>query len=772
MAGGKGDRLKPVSLELPKPMLSLFGRPILEHILLLLRRHGITQVCVTLHHLPQVVMDCFGDGSRLGMSLTYLVEDPALGTAGGVGACREWLGDEDFLVVSGDVISDFDLSRAIEFHCDRGAEGTILLTQTDSPLEYGLVLTNEDGRVTRFLEKPSWGQTVTNLVSTGIYLLSPQAAARIPKGQRFDFAGDLFPRMLESGSALYGCCVGGYWNDIGDWRSYLRCSTDALCGKVKLDMGLPQQAPGVWSREAVPPDVTVIPPCWLGEKAELGTGCLIGPYTVLESGAEIGSRALVQRSILHSGSKVGERGTVYGAVLCANAVAERDTVLNEGVVLGEWAAARERAVLLEGVRLWNGRVAPAGSRLSCSLTNRSQSGLLTFSDGGVIQGRLGEDIGPEGLVSIGSVLGSMGKAALGHWGGMGARMLAQAAASGAAAAGGTVLTHDLECAAQSAWLVQRHQLPVSLFIQQEGERVFLHFFGRDGLALGRARERSIEQALRQGEFPRMGAGRMGETEHLPITPAAYCLDAVQRSRLGKGAVRTLTVAVPGDSPEDRGLRRCLELLGCTVTTNWRRGIPAFGAEHGGAYLTAQDERGSLLEPEQLLPLLCLIEMENGAGRVAVPDGASAACDLVAAGFGGECLRLGRDGEKARTLYAAQPWLWDAAFGAVRILSRMALTGETLEGLMAKTPRFSTRKREVHLKGDRARVMMELARDSKLRPEGEGLRIRTGNGWVYLVPLIRRPSVRVLAESPDMELAAELCDLYVGRVLREDRKIRG
>ena len=162
-------------------------------------------------------------------------------------------------------------------------------------------------------------------------------------------------------------------------------------------------------------------------------------------------------------------------------------------------------------------------------------------------------------------------------------------------------------------------------------------------------------------------------------------------------------------------------------------------------------------------------MEDGGGRVAVPDGASAAVDLVAAGFHGTALRLGRDGEQALSLYAALPWLRDAAFAAARICSRMGSSGEKLEALMSKTPRFSSWKREVPLHGNRGLLMQTLA-EGKAAAGGEGVRIHTGNGWVYLVPLARRSALRVVGEGPDLEIAAELCDFYAGRVAQLDRAI--
>lgn len=772
MAGGEGTRLRPMSLGMPKPMTPLFGRPVMEHIIALLKRHGVTDICVTLCYKPELVMDHFGDGGALGVRLTYFVEEKPLGTAGSVKACARQLGEEDFLVVSGDAVCDFDLSGAIEFHRERKAAATLLLTPRESPLEYGLVVTDGEGKILRFIEKPSWGQVVTNMVNTGIYILSPEAMRAVPEGQGFDFGRDLFPELLEQGSGLYGCDGRGYWCDMGDCGAYLQCTADALEGRVSLDLGLPELRPGVWSAGPIPEGVTAVAPCWLGPDVTLRPGAQVGPCAVLDRGAEAGARSVIRRSVLLPGAKAGEKASLYGAILCPGAVAEREAVLNEGAVLGENALAEEGSVLLEGVGLWPGLTAPARCRLAQSVTSGAQRPAVRFSDGGVITGTLGEDLGPEALMAIGSALGAEKQVGLGYWGGPGAQMLAQAAASGSSAAGAAVLRHDMETPAQAAWLSRRCSLPVSLYIQQEGERVYLHFFGSDGLSLGRERERKLEHALLKGESPRVGAGRVGEFLRAQLTPGEYAADAARQGGLRRGAMHTVTAAATGKSPADRSLRQSLSLLGCGVAEEWRKGIPAFWARRGGFYLAARDERGTELEPEQLLPLICMIELENGSGEVAVPDGASAAVDLVCAGLGGQALRLGRDGQRAREIYAAQPWLRDAAFAAARICARMSMTGESLEALMRKTPRFSARKREIPLSADRGKVMRELAREHSRDMEGEGLRIRTGNGWVYLVPLARRRALRVVAESADMELADELCDFYAGRCARADRAALG
>ena len=208
MAGGEGTRLRPLSLGMPKPMVPLLGRPVMEHIIGLLKRHGIDEIAVTLCYMPEAVQSYFGDGQKWGVRLHYFIEEAPLGTAGSVRACAPFLEGEDFLVISGDSVCDLDLTAAMEFHQAKRAQATLVLFRHPAPLEYGLVLTDEEQRVVRFVEKPSWGQVVTDLVNTGIYLLSPQVLEQIPPDRPWDFGKDVFPALLESGGGLYGVPAG------------------------------------------------------------------------------------------------------------------------------------------------------------------------------------------------------------------------------------------------------------------------------------------------------------------------------------------------------------------------------------------------------------------------------------------------------------------------------------------------------------------------------------------------------------------------------------
>ena len=769
LSGGEGTRLRPLTLTRPKPLTSLFDRPVVEHIIGLLARSGITDICLTLRYMSRAIMDALGDGSTLGVSLHYFPETEPLGTAGGVKRCMEVLGEEDFLVISGDAVCDIDLRCVMGFHQTRPSGATLVLHRHSAPVDYGLVLTDQEGRVEGFLEKPAWGEVLTDLVNTGIYILTPQAMAQVPEGKPFDFARDLFPLLLRQGVPLYGFEASGYWCDMGECQAYLRCAADALSGKVSLDLGAPRVRPGVWSLSPIPDDVQVVPPCYIGANVSIGSGSLIGPHAVLEAGSTVGRHSLVQRSVLQ-GAAVGQDCTLYGAVLCQGASVGDGAVLNEGSVLGQDSSVCRDAILLENVKVWPNRRVSQGTRLTVNLTAGGLREPLRFGDGGVLTGEVGDDLTVQTLHLLGNALGRRGALGLGHCGGSAARMLCHAAGSGASEAGGCVLYTDAPCPSSAAWFAASYSLSAFLFVQQAGSRVFLHFFDSRGLPLDRERERQLEGALLRGEVARMPAKRVGTWEPITGVSGAY---AAAAARYASPLARPLTVALPGGEDADRVLGQALELLGCTVVRERRDNTLALRAEHGGMRLRAWDEEGRELPPERLLTLCAMAELQRGVRRLAVPAAAPAAIDLLCSSQGTAVLRLGRDGPEAEELYQARPSLRDAVFAACLLCQRMAQTGERLHVLDRHAPLTSIRRSEVPLRGSRAAVMAALLRaEPAARAAGEGVRFPARDGWVYIAPLSRRSALRVVGEGFEAETAGELCAFYADLARKLDRPESG
>ena len=760
LAGGEGSRLRPLTLGRPKPMTPLFGKPVLGHILELLKRHGITEIAVTLRYLPAAVTDYFGDGTEYGVRLTYFVEETPMGTAGGVRRCMDFLGEEDFLVVSGDAVCDLNLTELAARHQSRRAAVSLALCRREEPLEYGLVRTADDGRVLGFVEKPGWSQVDTEMVNTGIYVLSRKAMDAVPEGREYDFGKDLFPSLLARGEPLYGWEVPGYWQDMGDCRAYLESVEDALKGRVKLSPGENHPAPA---------GVEVKDPCWIGARVSLAPGCRVGPYAALGDGSTVETGAVVERSVL-LGASVGEGAEVTGAILCRGSAVHRRAMVSPGAVLGEGAVVGAEAIVAPGVKLWPGQRVAEGAKATASLVSSAMGAPLKFSAGGAIWGTVGEELTPETLMALGALLGEGGQVGVGWAGGAGAEMLGRAAGCGIASAGGSALVSDAPCPSAGAWLGRHYALPFSLFIQQDGDQAELRLSGPDGLPIGRDVQRKLEGALLRGEGSRVPAGRVGCFETITGVRAGYAGEAARLARLSPLPLRPVEVLVPRGAGANDVLSAALTSLGCRVERGEGRGRPAFSADWGGFRLTAWDEEGRAISPERLLVLLALIEFQNGSGTAALPAWAPVAAETVAGHFGARLLRLGRDGEEAQRIWRERPWLWDGIFAACRICARMGLTGESLLALSQSAPRFATARGEVPLRSGRGRVMGRVLKsDPAARAQGEGVRTRAGAGWVYLVPLSGRQALRVVAEAANLETAEELCALFERRVRALDEK---
>ncbi|MGZ8765792.1 MAG: nucleotidyltransferase family protein, partial [Acidimicrobiia bacterium] len=225
LAGGEGTRLRPLTSNQPKPMLPMANRPMLEHIVRLLKDHGFDDIVVTVAFLANQIRNYFGDGSDFGVQMRYASEDSPLGTAGSVRNAAEQL-DDTFLVMSGDVLTDIDLTAFVKAHREAGAFGSIALKRVEDPVEFGIVITRPDGSIDRFLEKPTWGQVFSDTINTGMYVLEPEVFDFIPEAEVVDFSSDVFPAILKRGKPLLGHVVEGYWEDVGTLDAYVRAHTD------------------------------------------------------------------------------------------------------------------------------------------------------------------------------------------------------------------------------------------------------------------------------------------------------------------------------------------------------------------------------------------------------------------------------------------------------------------------------------------------------------------------------------------------------------------
>ena len=315
LAAGLGTRLRPLTYELPKPMMPVLGRPVMEHILRLLAKHGFDDVVANLHYFPDLIRDRFGDGSAYGLRLVYSYEPELLGTAGGVRNVREHFGDETFLIISGDALTDIDLGALWAAHKQQGGIATLALKRVDDTSQFGVVIVAEDGRIQGFQEKPDPAEALSNLGNCGIYVFEPEIFDYFPETEFVDWAMDVFPTLLAQDVSFYGHEFPDYWNDVGSLEEYRQGNFDALEGRVRVEMSQ--------NGAAAPGDAEVEGPVFIGEGCEIASGVRLTGPVVIGDGSRIGENSALRDTIVWPHTDVDPGTVLIGAVAGERPLAEK-----------------------------------------------------------------------------------------------------------------------------------------------------------------------------------------------------------------------------------------------------------------------------------------------------------------------------------------------------------------------------------------------------------------------------------------------------------------
>lgn len=334
LAAGVGSRLDPLTRNTPKPMVPIVNRPVSEHVVELLAKHGFDQIMMNLYHLGPQIESHFGDGSKLGVEISYSKEEELLGTAGAVKAVEEFF-DDTFIVIGGDDLSDIDLTRALEYHKSKKAVATIALSLVDDPSQYGIVMTTEKGRITRFSEKPKGEMIFGNAANTGIYLFEPRILELIPRGAFYDFGRDLFPLMIDLKEPFFGLLTSSYWRDIGGLSEYRAAHYDALGRKADLRILETESKRGIWMGNGVDiaDTASIEPPVLIGNGCRIEAGAQVLSNTVVGPGCVIEEGARVKESILWSGAQVQSGTTIEGCVVGYDCKVSSNAAVFDGVIV-------------------------------------------------------------------------------------------------------------------------------------------------------------------------------------------------------------------------------------------------------------------------------------------------------------------------------------------------------------------------------------------------------------------------------------------------------
>jgi mannose-1-phosphate guanylyltransferase/phosphomannomutase len=824
MAGGEGSRLRPMTANLPKPLLPVANRPIMEHVLRLLRRHGYDETVVTVQFLASLIRNYFGDGDELDMALRYATEELPLGTAGSVKNAEDALRGEPFLVISGDALTDIDLTEMVRLHRERGALVTVALKSVPNPLEFGIVITDADGRIERFLEKPTWGQVFSDTVNTGIYVMEPEILDHVADGVPVDWSADVFPALLKAGAPIYGYVADGYWEDVGTHESYLKAHADVLNRQVDVDIDGFELAPGVWVCEGaeVDPDAVLKGPILIGGYAKVEAGVELREYTVLGSNVVVKSGAFLHRAVLHDNVFVASHANLRGCVVGKNTDIMRGARIEEGAVVGDDCVVEEEAFLTVGVKVYPFKTIEAGAVVNTSVIWESRGQRNLFGPRGV-SGLVNVEITPELAVRLASAYATTLR--------KGSTVVAARDASRAAVALKRAVVSALTASAIDVRDLELSPTPVTRFETQhsdavggvmlrttpgDAQGVDIVFLDPPGADLSQAAQRRLERVFGRQEFRRAFPGEIAELTfpgrfldnysqellacvsvdeirdadlRVVIDTAGGAATLVLPTLLGRLGVDALTVngrldeIAPTETIVEhmRGLERLGELVSSSRA--------AFGVRFDpvGERLALIDERGELVHDERaLLVVMDLVAAERRAGAVALPVTTTRVAEQVAA-YHGCGVRWSTMSADDLSSAASEPEVIFAGDGRggfivpefsphvdgiaafVRLLGLVARTKLTLSEIDARIPQAHVVRRSVPTpwaaKGTVMRLVVEAAGSREIDTT-DGVRIVEPDGrWALVLPDPAEAVTHLWAEGADTAGATTLLEDWAQVVAR-------
>ncbi len=815
MAGGAGTRLRPLTTAVPKALLPIVGEPMLARVIHLLGRHKVDRCVVTLQHQASVVLKYFSVDHLDDVALRFLTEPRPLGTAGSVRYAQSWLADDDVLVISGDCLTDMDLTALHARHRETDADVTIAVARRDDPRSFGVVSMAEDGRVESLVEKPSWGEVAGDVVNTGVYVVHPRVLDLISVDSPSDWAVDVIPALLQAGARVHGHLTQGYWEDVGTLGSYMAAQRDVLDRRVDLGIDAFEVSPGVMiaTGAEVSPYADLRPPVYIGPFAKVEAEAVVGPYTVVGTNALIRSRSVVDHCVLHPNVFVGNDADLRGAIVGRASEVRHAVRLLEGAVIADGCTVMDGAVVGTDVAVYPGKTIDEGSVVDESVVWESPAQRQVFGDSGV-RGIVNVDMTPERIVRLAAAFATTlpkgATVSVGRDHSRAARALNRALAGALTAAGLNV--RDLR--AVTTALVRndtaRYSAGGVILRTTPGrpDSIDVLFLNERGGEVSTQQREAIDRVFTRKEFRRPLTADIGDisTPHRVLddyandVAAEINLDAIRVGHprlvldagggpgvnvlsmmMGRVGTDVLTLGAALDEnaaadqapARDAALRR---LAGLVVSSGAHLGARIGPA---GERLSVVDELGRVIDDgRMLLILLDLVAANRHSGVVAIPVTASRLAEQVAAYHGVGVRRIGAgsaalaavagqadailagDGRGRFVLPAVGPGP-DAVAALMMLLALMVGTELTLSQLNARIPATSVVSRTVTVPWHRRAAVMRTVRESagdRDLDTLDGVRILEADGsWCLVLPADDQALLTCYAEAADALTAVRLLD---------------
>lgn len=819
MAGGFGTRLRPLTMSIPKPMVPLMNVPMMGHIVNLLTSHHINDIVTLLYYQPEVVTSYFGDGSAMGVSMQYVLAAADYGTAGAVRNGAEHLG-ERFIIISGDVLTDFDISQALDFHIKRGSMATLLLTRHPNPLQFGIVMTDAQGKITRFLEKPSWGEVFSDTINTGIYILEPEVLDLIPYQRDFDFSKDLFPLMLRKNLPLYGYIADGYWRDIGNLNEYQIACMDVLEGKVKVSMPGERRGSAFMGHD-----------CRLSSSAQLSGTVLIGNNVTIGDGAQlhnvvlgnnvtIGDGAHITGAVLWDDIRIGERATLTNDVLCDRIHIGNDVVISENVFIAEGCVIGDGAQLMSNIKLWPHKTVEGGAMLNRSLVQEEKWLRELFTDAR-ITGLSNIEMNPEFAAKLGAAIGNAlgaGSVVVGSRDADNAsRMTHRAIMAGLMSAGLNVNDLQLTSIPQTRQELRNGKAAAGFHVRRsirQPNKTDIILFSSDGRDFASAKSKTIERFFFGEDIKRVDFSKVGTIRFPERSNEAYLnrfidvlnVDAIRNHHFRTmidyshglaasvfpqilGQLNCSVVAMNAYIDPERSFSDTMTDMeaeeGSTVMRSLGYEV-GFKIDAAAERIAIVDAQGKWYSPQRLLSIVVKLFLESHKETkqtIAVPVQTSTEVDIIAAQYDADVIRIKNTHSamieatqnkdisfvgdpRGRLIFPQFLFASDAMFSIAKIMEMVAITGLHIMDLERTLPRRIIMQRNVPCPWERKGTVMRKAMEyseSMDRQLIDGVKIFQASNSVLLLPDKELASFFVIAESDNEDEAHALTTEYAAKV---------
>jgi mannose-1-phosphate guanylyltransferase/phosphomannomutase len=827
MAGGFGTRLRPLTMNIPKPMVPIVNIPIMHRIITLLKKNGITDIVALVYYQPDVIMNYFKDGKDFGVNITYVRAEADFGTAGSVKNAENFIGEDEFIVISGDVLTDIDLSKAIEYHHDKKSKATIVITRVKNPLPYGIVIVRDSGEIIRFLEKPSWGEVFSDTINTGIYVLDPSVLEFIPYKQEFDFSKNLFPLLLEKKFPFYGYIAESYWRDIGTLNDYLEAHLDCLAGLVEIEI----------EGERIETPKGVI---YVGENVEVADYDRFEGVVVIGNNTRIGKKAKIINSVIGSFCEIEDECDIIDSVIWDRTKIKRrakltldvigyDNFIGEGAEINENVFISDRctignsAKLLPNIKLWPLKVVEDGSILSKSLVweDKWLSELFTEARvSGISNIEMTPEFGAKLGAAFGALLGQGKTVIVSRDADNVSRMMNRALICGLISTGLNVddiriasipmVRHELRSGRYAGGLHVRKS-PVGK------NQTDIIFFDSNGMDLPVGKAKAIERLFFGEDFPRVPHDKVG-TINFPVRTiegyvekflSALNIDAIRKQSFkialdySNGVAVTVLPNILGQlgcqvislnayleptklTRSDEEFKKAVDELSQIVTSI--RCDVGFMLNPGAERIWLIDERGKLLSDNRLLSIVTKLFLTVNAKKVkkiAVPISASLEVDLIASEYGVEVVRTKNShygmmeavlkdpeikfvgGTKGGYIFPEFLFASDGMFAISKILELMALTELKIGEIEEKLPKLCLKRLSIPCPRDlKGKVMRYATLESEKfkRQLIDGVKIFFDDlTWILILPDRQRSEVHLFVESNDEKMVDKLIAEYSEKV---------